>query len=157
DTVGRERTDMTDVLGTTVCLRSLMRVVAHDRTVVSAALAGADDIYCFAGREDIHLHLIADIDFELAVAHFSHEALRCGIRFFRMSDVRLGGTLFLHVLKAELNSFISVIFHGLFCRTMFGVASTTVTGIITPSSVKTWVIPNLRPKIPFMLCTSIKA
>ena len=92
-----------------------MRVVAHDRTVVSAALAGADDIYCFAGREDIHLHLIADVDIQLAVAHFSRtKRFGAVFAFFRMSDVRLGGTLFLlHLLKAELNSFISVVFHGL--------------------------------------------
>ena len=46
-----------------------MRVVAHDRTVVSAALARSDDIDRFTGSEDVYLHFITDIDLELAVAH----------------------------------------------------------------------------------------
>ena len=57
------------------------------------------------------------------------------------------------IVEAATKPSVSTVF---FCKTTFGVTSTTVTGINAPSSVKTCVIPNFLPNSPFIIDTSIK-
>ncbi len=93
------------------------KAAALDDALVAVALAGAGHVNEIADLEHIglddgaELQLAAIVEVELAQVLLGGNA-----GLVEMADFRLGQLLFSHVLKAQLNSLITILFGGLLLR-----------------------------------------